>query len=75
MPMTIDRVSVGGANPGDFTGLSLTCITPATLAPGESCTARIAFRPTATGARSATLVVEDTAPRHPHRIALQGTGI
>jgi hypothetical protein len=57
--MTISAITVGGANPGDFPGLAHNC---ASLAPGQSCTASIAFRPTASGTRTATLTVTDTAP-------------
>jgi hypothetical protein len=73
--MKISAISVGGANPGDFVGLSQTCTALASLGPDESCGAQIAFRPTATGVRQARLTIEDTAPGHPHHVDLQGTGI
>jgi len=69
--MTISAITVDGANAGDFTGLTHDC---ATVAPGESCSAGIAFRPTATGLRTANLTITDTAPRSPHHVGLSGTG-
>jgi FG-GAP-like repeat/Cep192 domain 4 len=72
--MKITAISVGGANPGDFVGLSQNCTALASLGPDESCSAQIAFRPTATGARQARLTIDDTAPRNPHHVDLQGTG-
>ena len=73
-PMTITEIAKEGTNPTDFRDLAQTCTALGTLNPGDSCTASIAFRPTATGTRTATLTVTDTAPRHPHHIALNGTG-
>ncbi len=69
--MTVSAITVEGTNPGDFTGLTHNC---ASLAPGQSCSAQIAFRPTATGPRTAKLTITDTAPRSPHHVALYGTG-
>jgi hypothetical protein len=73
-PMTIGSIVADGTNPDDFVGLTETCTALGTLGPGQSCTASIAFRPTATGARSATLTITDSAPRNPHRVTLQGPG-
>jgi dipeptidyl aminopeptidase/acylaminoacyl peptidase len=72
--MSVSGIALQGTDPADFPGLTETCTAQGTLAPGQSCTARVAFRPTATGARTATLIVTDTAPRSPHRIGLAGTG-
>jgi hypothetical protein len=72
--MKITAISVEGANPGDFVGLSENCIALASLGPDESCSAQIAFRPTATGVRQARMTIDDTAPRNPHHVELRGTG-
>jgi hypothetical protein len=72
--LTIGGLTVEGANPGDFPGPTGTCTAPSTLAPSESCMASLAFRPSATGSRSATLTIADSAPRNPHHVGLQGTG-
>jgi hypothetical protein len=73
-PMDIGPISRGGANPGDFVGLTNTCTALGHLDPDQSCSARIAFRPTATGTRRAVLTINDSAPRNPHHVGLYGTG-
>jgi hypothetical protein len=75
LPLSISAITKGGANPADFRDLTETCTAIGTLNPGQSCTASIHFRPTATGTRTATLTITDTAPGNPHHIALSGTGI
>jgi hypothetical protein len=72
--MTITAITKEGANPSDFRNLTETCTAVRTLNPGETCTASIAFRPTATGVRTARLTISDSAPRNPHHVALSGTG-
>lgn len=52
-------ISFAGSNPGDFQASSNTCGT--SLAAGASCAINVDFAPTATGARSATLTVTDSA--------------
>jgi hypothetical protein len=73
-PMSIIAFTLGGANTGDYTGFTQTCTALAGLDPGDSCTGRVAFRPTASGPRTATLTTIDNAPRSPHHVALTGTG-
>ena len=69
--LTINRISGGGANPGDFQQTN-NCGT--SLAAGASCTLNVSFAPSALGARSATLNVSDNAANSPQVIALSGTG-
>jgi hypothetical protein len=73
-PLTITKIAKDGANPTDFRNLTQTCTATGTLNPGQSCTASIAFRPTATGPRTANLTIADSAPRNPHLVVLSGTG-
>jgi hypothetical protein len=73
-PMGIAAIVIGGANPGDFVDLTETCTGLVELGPDESCTAGVAFRPSALGERTANLTIDDTAPRNPHRVQLQGRG-
>jgi FG-GAP-like repeat/Abnormal spindle-like microcephaly-assoc'd, ASPM-SPD-2-Hydin/Cep192 domain 4 len=73
-PLTITDIAQEGTNPSDFPGLTQTCLGLTRLESGQSCTAGVAFAPTALGTRTATLTVTDTAPRQPHHIALNGTG-
>jgi hypothetical protein len=41
---------------------------------GLSCTISVTFTPSATGARSASVSVADTAPGSPQTVPLSGTG-
>jgi hypothetical protein len=47
---------------------------PSTLAAGASCTISVTFKPTALGARNATLTVIDTGTSSPQTVSLTGTG-
>jgi sugar lactone lactonase YvrE len=58
--------------PADFSVLTNNCT--ATLAANASCTLSVAFSPTATGARSATLTVTDANAADSASTALSGTG-
>jgi Glycosyl hydrolases family 39/Abnormal spindle-like microcephaly-assoc'd, ASPM-SPD-2-Hydin len=70
--ITISSVAISGTNPGDFTISTKTC--GASLAASASCTITTVFKPTASGARAATLKVTDTASNSPQSVALSGTG-
>src|SRR5204863_8828803 len=41
----------------------------------ESCTASVSFQPTASGARSGSLSINDNASGSPQSVALSGTGV
>lgn len=71
--LTIGSVSILGDDPSDFAITSDSCA-GATRNSGNICRTAVTFRPTARGARSATLVFHDNAPDGPHRIPLSGTG-
>jgi hypothetical protein len=45
-----------------------------TLNAGASCTVNVKFTPTATGTRSGSVTITDTAPGSPHTVSLSGTG-
>jgi hypothetical protein len=60
----------GIAASGDFSQTN-NC---ATLNPGASCTVNVKFTPTATGTRSGSVTITDTAPGSPHSVSLSGTG-
>ena len=68
--ITINSITLGGANPGDFTK-SQTC--GSTLAASASCTVSVAFKPTASGGRSAVLSFSDTASNSPQTVSLSGS--
>jgi hypothetical protein len=70
--LTIAGVSIAGANAGDFAVSSNTC---GSSIPGfASCEIWVTFTPTAMGARSATLSINDNATGSPQMVALNGTG-
>ena len=69
----VTSVSKAGANPGDFTTSADTC-TGTTIAPGDNCTIKASFAPSATGGRSASLAFNDDADDSPQLVALSGTG-
>jgi hypothetical protein len=59
----------------DFYQSASNCpLAPATVAAGGTCTISIAFRPLATGTRTATMSVLDDAPSSPQTFSLTGTG-
>ena len=70
-PLTGLTFGISGANPKDFT-LTTTC--GGLLAPQQSCPLNIAFRPSISGAESATLFVSSNAASGPAAVALAGTG-
>ena len=65
-------VSIGGANPGDFTVTT----TPANQVAAEGATSfQISFKPLATGTRSATVsIANDDADENPYTFAITGNG-
>ena len=70
--LTISSIGFTGANSGDFSETS-TC--GSTLATGASCKITVTFSPLATGTRTATLSVTDSASNSPQSATLIGTGI
>jgi hypothetical protein len=70
--LTIDSVTITGANGGDYAQTN-TCGT--SVAPGASCSITTTFRPTAAGIRTANISVNDSASGSPHSLPLSGTGI
>ncbi|HTU41579.1 MAG TPA: FG-GAP-like repeat-containing protein [Candidatus Aquilonibacter sp.] len=67
---------VGGKDYNDFsdtTGCTQT-LNSGFLKPGASCSINVTFKPTETGARSATVVVTDTGGGSPQMVPLSGTG-
>ena len=69
--LTVASISVSGSNAGDFTQ-SNNC--GSSVAAGSICTVNVIFKPTAAGARSASLSFADGATGSPHIVTLSGTG-
>jgi hypothetical protein len=65
-------ISTIGIAPADFVVSSTSCTT--TLNAGSSCLINLGFAPTATGSRTATLVVTYTGATNPLTSSLAGTG-
>jgi hypothetical protein len=71
--VTISSTVISGTNSGDFSESATTCGT--TLLLKESCTISVTFTPAASGVRSATLTLKDSAVNSPQTVALSGTGV
>jgi hypothetical protein len=69
--LTINSIFGNGADPGDF---NQTNDCGSSVAAGASCTINVTFTPKATGSRTATLNISDTAPNSPQQVSLSGTG-
>jgi hypothetical protein len=69
--LPISSIGFAGADPGDFIEHN-TC--GAGLHAGASCTVTVAFKPTATGSRTASLSITYTGVDTPQTVALSGTG-
>jgi hypothetical protein len=72
LPMAVSTYLFSGANASEFTMPSKTC--GPVLAANASCTLTIAFKPTASGAASASIVATDSASGTPQTLPLTGTG-
>lgn len=72
--LVLSSVTLGGTHPGDFTR-SGTCAAAQTLAPAQSCTVNAVFRPTAIGARNATVTIGHNASPATSSVSLTGTGM
>ena len=70
--LTITSGGITGTNPGDFSITGNTC---GSVAAGASCTVTVAFKPTVTGSRTASLALTDNAAGSPQTVALGGTGV
>ncbi|MBZ5645308.1 MAG: choice-of-anchor D domain-containing protein, partial [Acidobacteriia bacterium] len=68
--LAITNIGVGGLNSADF---PLTRNCPTSLAAGASCTMTVSFKPLATGARDAQIVITDGAGTQ--YVTLTGTGL
>ena len=81
-PLTISSLSVVsfalltalGTKAGDFAIESSSCMAGGSVAGLASCTINVAFKPTAAGVQSATLVIGDSDPSSPQTVNLRGTG-
>jgi CARDB len=70
-PLPIGGIQVVGAVSGDFLVDRDTCLA-GPVSPGGSCLIRVVFQPSATGTRTAVLVVDHGAPDSPATVSLTG---
>jgi Bacterial Ig-like domain (group 3)/Pro-kumamolisin, activation domain len=70
----IAEVAITGADPNDFLVTANTCQGGMALAGGGNCYVQIAFAPAATGARTATIRITDSALGGAQSATLSGTG-
>src|SRR4051794_30788597 len=73
-PLFVNGEQHLGLDPLDFNVTDDQCV-GTTIAVGASCTLTIVFNPTATGSRTATLRVTDSAPDSPQTLTFNGTGV
>src|SRR5438270_872644 len=74
--LTINSFAASGDFAATSTGASACPTSPATLAAGGNCTINVTFTPTASGARTGPLFLDDNAAGCPTRLSfgLNGTG-
>jgi hypothetical protein len=70
-PVTFDRI----VESGDFHITSTSCTTLAFRTPPATCTVSVEFTPTATGARTGSIVLTDSAAGSPQTVTLSGNGL
>jgi hypothetical protein len=69
--VSMGAIGLSGSNPGDFKTAN-NC--GKSVAANGSCIIKVAFKPTATGARSASVNITDSGGGSPQMVALTGTG-
>ncbi|OYT99266.1 MAG: hypothetical protein CFE40_05195 [Burkholderiales bacterium PBB1] len=74
-PLAISALTLGGTQASDYRISSGgTCTAGGSVAVSGSCTVRLAFAPTAIGARNANLSIAHNATGSPSTVTLNGTG-
>jgi len=69
--LTLTSIALTSTNPGDFAQTN-TC--GSSVAAGTNCTISVTFKPTASGARTASVTLTDNATGSPQTVSLTGTG-
>lgn len=74
-PLVISTLALGGAQAADFhISAGGTCTNGTSVAVSGSCSIKLGFTPTATGARTASLAITHNASGSPSAVTLNGTG-
>ena len=71
VPLTISKISLTGANPGDYSQTN-TC--GSGVASKATCTFTVTFTPTTSGTRTASVTITDNTSTGSNAIVLAGTG-
>ncbi|CAN5909027.1 hypothetical protein BH11PSE8_BH11PSE8_00250 [soil metagenome] len=74
LPLHFSSLALGGTNAADFERAG-DCAVATPLAVGATCTLGLTFRPTALGARAATLTIQSDATDPTVVVALSGTAV
>ena len=73
--LTVNTLAVSGAQASEFAiGSASTCKAGGSVAAGSNCFVDISFKPTATGARAASLMIGHSASSTAAAVSLTGTG-
>jgi len=72
--LNISSIAIAGADPSDFSVTSSCATVPTPVPANTNCPINVAFKPTASGTRTATLTVADDAQGSPQTISLTGAG-
>ena len=72
--LVLSAVTLAGANAGDFTRGG-TCAQALTLAPSQTCSIDVAFKPSAVGTRNATVTASHNASPSSSTLSLTGSGL
>ena len=72
VPLTISKISLTGANPGDYSQTN-TC--GSSVASKATCTFTVTFKPTISGTRTASVTITDNTSTGSNAIVLTGTGL
>lgn len=74
-PLVISTLTLGGAQAAEFQiSAGGTCSVGGSVAVSSSCTIKLAFTPSATGARNASLTITHNASGSPSAVTLNGSG-
>ncbi len=73
VPTLVTAITITGANAGDFATTN-TCGGAGGILPKMNCAISVTFKPTAAGARTATLNIADNVGTGTQMVALTGTG-
>lgn len=72
--LAIGSVTLAGGDASHYSKTTDGC-SGASIVPGASCSVGVAFAPTSTGAKSASVSIPSNAPGSPHAVPLTGTGV